>query len=288
MKLKKKTDKRIQQWILFVCFDLEISILIVVMIMFSRIYHFVMDKKIPTLASAIAFNLIMNGGSFLFLFIILSGLFSNSFHEVFLNSFEDGKVKDLISYFFDYQNNISYSVILVITSIYSASSLYYHLIGIVEFITEQTYSITISKRILAIGITIVYLIGLNIFTLIASELILFFNIFYHVLSWGLLLLVFILTVYVIQVISLRTYRIQRLYKGIIFTTIYFILFTAGFVLYLKLFSDFKIVYGILSFFIILYFYIYVLCIGLLLGINFNHLNINLKFLSKNKIEEVKE
>ncbi|HRF70038.1 MAG TPA: hypothetical protein PKV66_01265, partial [Candidatus Pelethenecus sp.] len=99
--------------------------------MFSRVYHFIMDKKIPTLASAIAFNLIMNGGSFLFLFIILSGLFSNSFQELILNTVEEGKLKDLISYFFDYQTNISYSILLVITSLYSASSLYYHLIGIV-------------------------------------------------------------------------------------------------------------------------------------------------------------
>ncbi|MDE7161655.1 MAG: hypothetical protein K2N65_02725, partial [Anaeroplasmataceae bacterium] len=75
--------------------------------MISKIYHFVMDKKIPTLASAIAFNLIMNGGAFLFLFIILSGLFSNSFHELILHTLYDGIVKDLISYFFDYQNIIS-------------------------------------------------------------------------------------------------------------------------------------------------------------------------------------
>ncbi len=256
--------------------------------MLSRIYHFVMDKKIPTLASAIAFNLIMNGGSFLFLFIILSGLFSNSFHELILNTLDDGKVKDLISYFFDYQNNISYSILLVATSIYSASSLYYHLIGIVEFITDTKYSITSSKRILAIGITIVYLVGLNIITLLASEVIMLLNYFYIVLSWLLILLVFVLTIYVVQVISLRTYQIKKLYKGILFTTLYFILFTLGFILYLRLFTNFKIVYGILSFFIILYFYIYVLCIGVLLGINLNHLDINIHFLSKNKIEEVKE
>lgn len=256
--------------------------------MFSRIYHFIMDKKIPTLASAIAFNLIMNGGSFLFLFILLSGLFSNSFHQLLLDTFEDGRIKDLISYFFNYQNNISYSILLVITSLYSASSLYYHLMGIVEFITETKYSISISKRILAIGITIIYLVGLNIITLLASEIIILLNSFYMVLSWILLLFVFVLTVYVIQVISLRTYEIKRLYRGILFTTIYFIVFTAGFVLYLSLFSNFKIVYGILSFLIILFFYTYMLCIGVLLGINFNHLNINLRFLSKNKEEEVKE
>lgn len=256
--------------------------------MIARIYHFVMDKKIPTLASAIAFSLIMNGGSFLFLFIILSGLFSNSFQEVILNTFEDGKLKDLIAYFFDYQNNISYSILLVITSIYSASSLYYHLMGIVEYITDTNYNRSVSKRILAIGITILYLLGLNIITLFASEIIVHFNYLYMALSLLLVLLIFVLTVYVVQVISLKTYSIKKLYKGILFTTIYFIIFTIGFVIYLKLFSNFKIVYGILSFFIILFFYIYVLCIGLLLGINLNHLNIKRLELSKTIEEEVKE
>lgn len=256
--------------------------------MISKIYHFITDKKIPTLASAIAFTFIMNGGSFLFLFVILSGFFSNSFQELVLTTIEDGKLKDLIAYFFNYQNNISYSILLVITSIYSASSLYYHLIGIVEFITERTYEISISKRILAIAITIGYLIGLNLVTLFASEIILRLGSLYLFVSLLLILLIFILTVYVVHVISFKTYRLKSMYKGIVFTTLYFLIFTAGFILYLRLFSNFKIVYGILSFFIILFFYIYMICIGLLLGINLNHLNINFRFLSKNKEEEVKE
>ncbi len=255
--------------------------------MFSRVYHFIMDKKIPTLASAIAFNLIMNGGSFLFLFIILSGLFSNSFQELILNTVEEGKLKDLISYFFDYQTNISYSILLVITSLYSASSLYYHLIGIVEFITETTIPVPVSKRILAIGITIAYLFGLNLITLLATELILLFHYIYILLSLLLLLIIFIITIYVIQVVSLHTFQIKKLYRGILFTTAYFILFTTGFILYLKLFSNFKIVYGILSFFIILFFYLYILCIGVLLGINLNHLNIKRQISTQNNIEEVK-
>jgi Predicted membrane protein len=246
-----------------------------------------MDKKIPTLASAIAFNLIMNGGSFLFLFIILSGLFSNSFQELILNTVEEGKLKDLISYFFDYQTNISYSILLVITSLYSASSLYYHLIGIVEFITETTIPVPVSKRILAIGITIAYLFGLNLITLLATELILLFHYIYILLSLLLLLIIFITTIYVIQVVSLHTFQIKKLYRGILFTTAYFILFTTGFILYLKLFSNFKIVYGILSFFIILFFYLYILCIGVLLGINLNHLNIKRQISTQNNIEEVK-
>ncbi|MDE6661143.1 MAG: hypothetical protein K2J93_04930, partial [Anaeroplasmataceae bacterium] len=164
--------------------------------MLQKIYHFIMDKKIPTLASAIAFTLIMNGGSFLFLFVIISGFFSNSFQELILNTIEDGRLKDLIVYFFNYQNNISYSILLVITSLYSASSLYYHLMGIVEFITDTQYQISISKRVLAIGVTILYLLGLNLITLLASEIIMYLNYFYMFLSFTLLFLIFVLTVYV--------------------------------------------------------------------------------------------
>ncbi len=241
-----------------------------------------MDKKIPTLSNAIAFNLIMNGGSFLFLFIIISGFFSNSFEQLILSLIENEQLKSLISYFFNYQNNIPYSIMLIITSIYSASSLYYHLMGIVEFITDMSYKISISKRILAIIITIIYLLMLNFITLIFNRIIIYFKI----LSIFIVLFIFIFTIYVLQIISLKTYKIKKLYKGILFTIIYFILFTIGFYLYLKIFSNFKIVYGVLSFFIILFFYLYMMSIGLLLGINLNHL-INNKKCQKIICEEVK-
>ncbi|HRF70037.1 MAG TPA: hypothetical protein PKV66_01260, partial [Candidatus Pelethenecus sp.] len=154
-------------------------------------------------------------------------------------------------------------------------------------ITETTIPVPVSKRILAIGITIAYLFGLNLITLLATELILLFHYIYILLSLLLLLIIFIITIYVIQVVSLHTFQIKKLYRGILFTTAYFILFTTGFILYLKLFSNFKIVYGILSFFIILFFYLYILCIGVLLGINLNHLNIKRQISTQNNIEEVK-
>ncbi len=242
-----------------------------------------MDKKIPTLSNAIAFNLIMNGGSFLFLFIIISGFFSNSFDELILSLIENEQFKSLISYFFNYQNNIPYSIMLIITSIYSASSLYYHLMGIVEFITDMSYEISISKRILAIIITIIYLLMLNFITLIFNRIIIYFKI----ISIFIVLFIFIFTIYVIQIISLKTYSIKKIYRGMLFTVVYFILFTIGFYLYLKIFSNFKIVYGVLSFFIILFFYLYMMSIGLLLGINLNHL-INNKKCQKIIYEEVKK
>lgn len=250
--------------------------------MIKRIYHFCVDKKIPTLACSLAFNVIMSGGAFLFLFIILSGFFSNSFHELIINGFEDGKLKDLIIYFFNYQNNISYSIFLVITSIYSASSLYYHLISIVELITQVHYDISISKRIISVIITVIYLILFNFITLIATEVIINLQFSYQLIFFIFLMFVIAINIYIVNMISLRDYHFKRIIKGTIFTFIYMLLFTIGFIIYLKLFSDFKIIYGILSFFIIFFFYLYMISIGILLGIYFNFKNINIKELLKNK------
>lgn len=255
--------------------------------MFKNIYHFVVDKKIPTLAGCMAFNFILNGGSFLFLYIILSSYFSNSFNDILINNIADGKLKDLLAYFFNYQNSIPYSIFLVITSVYSASSLYYHLISVVELITQIHYKVSFSKRILAILITIIYLVILNLITLISTQVILYFNSIFQILFLSVLLLIFSLTIFVINFVAIRDYKIKRVYKGALFTIIYFILFTTGFIIYLKLFSNFKIVYGILSFFIILFFYIYVLSIGILLGIYLNYKNINLLDFVKNNYEEVR-
>ncbi len=256
--------------------------------MFKNIYHFVVDKKIPTLAGCLAFNFILNGGSFLFLYIVLSSFFANNFNDLFLANIADGKIKELISYFLSYQNGIPYSIFLLITSLYSASSLYYCLISVVELITQIHYDLSYSKRFLSIMVTIIYLIGLNLITFISTEIILFLNYLFQILFILLIFIIFCLTIYLVNVVAMRDYHFKRIYKGLIFTILYFIIFTSGFIIYLRLFSNFKIVYGILSFFIILFFYIYVLAIGILLGIYLNYKNINLAYFVKTKeCEEVK-
>lgn len=250
--------------------------------MIRSIYHFMTDKKLPTLASALAFMVLLNGGSFLFLFIILAGFFDNSFNDLLLEQITDGKLKDLIVYFFQYQNNLSYSIFLIGTSIYSASSLCYHLMNIVEIITQSHLKLTMSKRFFSVVLTIIYLLVLNLMTLLLTELILFFNFLFHILSILLILLVLFLSLYFLNVVSLKDYHFKRVYKGVLFTFLYAIFFTIGFALYLKFFSNFKIVYGVLAFFIILFFYIYSLCFGVLVGIYVNFKNIKWRSLLKNK------
>ena len=118
--------------------------------MIKYFYKLIVGNKIPTLASSIAFNIILNGGSFLFLYLIFSRYFNNSFINQIINNLGDGDFKDLIVYFIDYQNNINYSFFLIITSIYSASSLYYHFINVIELLTKRVFKLNISRRIISV------------------------------------------------------------------------------------------------------------------------------------------
>lgn len=233
-----------------------------------------MDKKIPTLAGSLTFFLVLNGGSFLFLYITISNLLPHSFLDLFLNELEEGTLKDFIKYFFSYQDNLSYSIFLIISSIFSSSSLYYHLMHVSELIGSKPLKLSISRRLLAIVLTLLFLILLHIITFCSTYLMVRFRSESFNILLVTLLVVFILLIFIINLTALRTINIKRIIKGCIFSVIYFIIFSFGFVLYLKIFSNFKIVYGVLSFLVILMFYMYILCIGLVIGIYINCKNLD--------------
>lgn len=234
-----------------------------------------MDKKIPTLAGSLTFFICLNGGSLLFLYIILSNFLPFSFIDILLEKIEDGNFKDFLSYFFDYQNSISYSVFLIITSVYSASSLYYHLMHISELIGGCALDRSVSKRLSSIISTLIFLVVIFLIS-IGSSIIIFKLPKYSTIIFSLtIIFIFLFIIYGINLIALKSYRFKKIYKGAIFTVLYFLIFTIGFFIYLNIFSNFKIVYGVLSFFIILMFYLYILAIGLVLGIYINCKNLDL-------------
>lgn len=234
-------------------------------IMIKYFYRLLIDNKIPTLAASLSFNIILNGGSFLFLYLIMSRYFDNSILNQFINSVEDSKLKDLIVYFIDYQNNINYSFFLVITSIYSASSLYYHLINVLELLTKRSYKVNLSRRIVSIILTVLFLVVINIIIMFLFEIIRSFKIGFIIL----VLLVTSLILYLVNMVCLKEMNFKKIYKGFIFSLLYFLLFTISFILYLRVYSNFKVIYGVLSFMFIFCFYIYSNCIGFLIGICIN-------------------
>ena len=237
--------------------------------MLKRIYYLLNDKKISTLAGSLTFFLVLNGGSFLFLYIVLSNYLPHSFLDLFLKELKESDFKDFVKYFFSYQDNLSYSLFLIGSSIFSSSSLYYHLIQISTILGCGKLNVSVSKRLLAIVLTLLFLIILHVITIFSTYVMLIFKNISNYILWFTLFIIFSVVIIVINLTALHTIKISNVYKGAIFSIIYFIIFTFGFIIYVSTFSNFKVVYGFFSFFVILMFYLYVLAIGLIIGIDIN-------------------
>ena len=96
-----------------------------------------MKKSYSTLSGSIAFFLIINGGSIAYLILFISNLFNFDF-----------KIKNqtIMTFLTNIENKIDYSndfltIFFIVTSIYGASSLFFHLLKTGEMIYEENDSI---------------------------------------------------------------------------------------------------------------------------------------------------
>jgi uncharacterized BrkB/YihY/UPF0761 family membrane protein len=251
--------------------------MVILMYLIKRIYHLLVESKIITLSGSFAFFLFLNGGSYLFLFIALSNYLPFDYRSLIIMNIENNLTKDVLLYFINHNASITYSIFLIITSIYSSSSLYYHFIHISEVLTDKDRN---NKRLKSITVMVIFLTLVS-FILSLNSIFLTYNydIYKTVISLSLVLIIFIL-IYTLNVVGINTLNIKKLYKGMIFSYIYFVLLTIVFLIYLNLFSNMKIVYGIFSFIIVFMLYVYLISIGLLIGIYINGKNIEVYKLFK--------
>lgn len=243
--------------------------------MIRKIYHLIVDKKIPTLSGALCFFLLINGGSFLFLIISISKYFFIDIIPYIDSVLNENTFKQIIMYLLKHNANIPISIFLFITSIYSSSSLYYHFLNIIELITSIPISYTVPKRLVSLIILPISIIFVIISIVLLVILSIRSSLFYILLSIFILIMILLL-----NKIALK-FSVKKLIKGVLFTFLYFLLFTIVFILFVRLNTDFKEIYGILSIIIILFIYLYFLIIGLFLGIYINWKNIEvLSFFKK--------
>lgn len=96
------------------------------------------------------------------------------------------------------------------------------------------------------------------------------------LFWNILKFVIILFVpYLIAIcinffVTPHSVKFKEINKGALFTTVFWYLVTIGFALYLKIFTNYKAIYGTLTFFIVFMIWIYLLAQGLMIGIILNY------------------
>ena len=86
------------------------------------------------------------------------------------------------------------------------------------------------------------------------------------------IILYLLFQYILQGFALKTINTKLLYKGILFSLLFTIIFSFSFIIYLDNFK-FKEIYGIFSILVGFIFYLYINIIGLYLGIYYNWKNI---------------
>lgn len=237
--------------------------------MILKTYKRLMKKSYSTLSGSIAFFLIINGGSLAYLILFIGNLFNFKFEVnnktimMFLNNIERNV---------DYANDFM-TIFFVITSIYGASSLFFHLLKVGENIYEEANDkFTLIKRLTAIIFLTVTIFIIELFLI----LIVIGKQFFSTLFWQILKYIIILFIpYVIAIcinffVTPHSVNFKEINKGALFTTVFWYVVTIGFTIYMNIFTEYKAIYGALTFFVIFMIWLYLLAQGLVIGIILNY------------------
>jgi membrane protein len=227
-----------------------------------------MKKSYSTLSGSIAFFLIINGGSLAYLILYISNLFDFKFEVA---------NKTIMTFLTRIENNIDYSnviftIFFIATSIYGASSLFFHLLKTGEMIYEEVNDkFTLIKRLTAIIFLTATLFIIELFfILIVIGKHFFSNLFWQILKYIILLfLPYVISICINFFITPHSVKFKEINKGALFTTLFWYIITIGFTIYVNIFTNYKAIYGALTFFIVFMIWIYLLAQGLVIGVILN-------------------
>ncbi len=227
-----------------------------------------MKKSYSTLSGSIAFFLIINGGSLAYLILYISNLFDFKFEVA---------NKTIMTFLTRIENNIDYSnviftIFFIATSIYGASSLFFHLLKTGEMIYEEVNDkFTLIKRLTAIIFLTATLFIIELFfILIVIGKHFFSNLFWQILKYIILLfLPYVISICINFFITPHSVKFKEINKGALFTTLFWYIITIGFTIYVNIFTNYKAIYGALTFFIVFMIWVYLLAQGLVIGVILN-------------------
>ena len=233
-----------------------------------NIYKILIKKSYSTLSGAIAFFLIINGGSLLYLLLFISQILNVKIP--FSNELVLGLIRSIESNV--NTHNHYYTVFFIFTSIFGASSLFFHLLKTGEMIYEEVNEkFSVFKRLAAIVFLAAFLFIIEIFLIV---LVLSKSVFNPIL-WRLIkgtifvFIPFFVAVCINFFVVPHTVKIKQILKGSIFTTVFWYLITIGFSIFVNIFSNYKAIYGMLTFYIVFMIWLYLLSQGLVIGIIIN-------------------
>lgn len=250
-----------------------------------NIYKLLNKKSYSTLSGAIAFFLIINGGSIAYLLLFISNLLeidlpiSNEYVLNFLNTIE--KNVDTKSYL--------YTIFFISTSIFGASSLFFHLLKTGEIIYDEVNDkFTIIKRLTAIIFlsAVIFIVEICFILLVLSKNVLS-NIFLRLIKYGMFILIPLLVVICINFfITPHQVKIKEILKGSFITTISWYILTFAFTTYVRIFTNYKAIYGVLTLFVVFMIWIYLIAQGLVIGIIINEKTKTVNLILEGKVNNI--
>lgn len=248
----------------------------------SDLYHLINEKKYSTLSGSMAFFIIVNGSATLFIAFVIANSLEIDLNLLFIkgeNLPED--VQNILTYIVSTSSSFSngYSIIFLFTSLWGASNLFYQFLQTGELIFGKGLSGNgLFRRTLSLIILALFLVVLVICLLtliVANYLVLFVNVKWLNVLWSYIAFLFVpftLLTFINLYIPPVKIRIKGALLGALFTSLFWYIASSLFSFYLKYFSNFKIIYGALTFILVFMIWIYLLTNGLVIGfiINFNY------------------
>ena len=239
-------------------------------------YNIISDKRYQTISGSISFFFILSIIPFLFIMSLILN-FLNININIESNIIPENIIS-ILKYVFNIQrdNITSYSIFLVIIALYTSSKILFQITECGEIIYKKKKEKFIKKRIITIlevFILMIVLVSIIILNIIGNKYLykivdgLFIIVFKYFLSVLFpLLLIYILNIFVSPI----KLNFKDLYKGVLFTFIYWFISTILFNIYYMYFSNLEVFYGALSLIIVSLLYIYILSIGLVIGFIINY------------------
>ncbi len=238
------------------------------------------EKMYSSLAGMLSFFLILSIVPLIFL--ILLGL-NNLNYDINLNYLNNKEISYIILRMINNIDKKNYSIFFVLTSIYSSSTLFYHLIKAGELIFNKKnesklffYRINAILNLFVFSFLLLFLIFFN------QKIINKFNFFdffvFKIIFYFLILFLLCLFLHKYTIPLKLNFKIIK--KGVLLNVILWMLTNIFFTLYINYFADFTYLYGTFSFFIVILLYIYLLMqcfiISLIYTFNF-HKKSEIKF-----------
>lgn len=237
-----------------------------------KIFKLLINKRYSTIAGAISFFVLLNGWSLMFLILYLFKILDLKENIII-------KAPSIISDFFMYYREIALdsigkkSIILVLSSLFSTSSLFYHLLRAGELIYDKKRNREkVYNRIVSIifSISFIFLIAaIVIMKIILSRI--SGGIIYIILNRIItFLLIFLIVSFINYYIVPFRINIKKVLLGSLATTIYWIL--CGYLFNaIIIFTNYGSIYKGLEIVVVSQLYIYIMSIGLIIGVVINSL-----------------